>query len=66
MKGIATACGGGNTLESFCSMFYGAQTPEGMDRTNIAIAPMCYFPMLETLRAVGGVDMASACNGTEE
>jgi len=61
LKGIAKACGGGNTLESFCAMFYGAQTPEGMDRTNIAIAPMCYFPMLETLRAIGGMEMSSAC-----
>ena len=67
MKGIATACGGGNTLEPFCSMFYGAQTPAGMDKANIAIAPMCYFPMLETLRMVGGMDMASACiNNNEE
>ncbi len=66
LKGIAKACGGGNTLESFWSLFYGAQTPEGMDRTNIAIAPMCYFPMLETLRSIGGMDMSSACNGEEE
>lgn len=67
MKGIATACGGGNTLEPFCSMFYGAQTPAGMDKANIAITPMCYFPMLETLRMVGGPSMSSACiNNNEE
>lgn len=66
MKGLATACGSGNTLEPFCSMFYGAQNPAGMDRTNIALVPMAYFPMLETLRGVGGVDMATACQSAEE
>lgn len=66
MKGIATACGGGNTLEPFCAMFYGAQDPAGMDKASIAIAPMCYFPMLEILRAVGGAEMISACLGEEE
>lgn len=59
MKGLALACGSGNTLEPFCSMFYGAQDPEGMDKSNIALAPICYFPMLETLRAKGGSDMLS-------
>lgn len=62
MKGLATACGSGNSLEPFCSMFYGAQTPAGMDKTNVGLAPMCYFPMLETLRAVGGFEMSSACH----
>ena len=59
MKGLAAAAGGGATLEPFCSLFYGAQTVEGMDKTNIAISPMCYFPMLEILRVAGGEDMIS-------
>ncbi len=59
MKGLAFACGSGNTLEPFCSMFYGAQDPDGMDKSNIALAPICYFPMLETLRAKGGSVMLS-------
>lgn len=58
LKGLAAAAGGGATLEPFCSMFYGAQTLSGMDRTNIALAPMCYFPMIEILRHAGGHEMA--------
>lgn len=54
MKGLAAAGGGGATLEPFCSLFYGSQDIQGMDKTNIAISPMCYFPMLEILRGAGG------------
>ena len=65
MKGLAAAAGGGATLEPFCSLFYGAQTVEGMDKTNIAISPMCYFPMLEILRVAGGEDMISPAEEEE-
>lgn len=57
LKGIAAASGGGATVEPFCSMFYGSTTLAGLDGTNIMLAPMCYFPMLEILRSVGGPEM---------
>lgn len=66
LKGLAEAVGGGATLEPFCSMFYGAQTVEGMDKTNITLAPMCYFPMLEILRQIGGMDMSRAAQSEDE
>ena len=36
-----------------------------MDKTNITISPMAYFPMVETLRALGG-DEAVSTVGDEE
>lgn len=57
LKGIAASSGGGATIEPKCSMFYGSNTVRGLDSVNIMITPMCYFPMLEILRAVGGPDM---------
>lgn len=59
LKGLAYACGGGASLESKCSLYYGSFTLEGMDKTGIQISPMSYFPMLETLRAIGGSDILS-------
>lgn len=49
LRALAFACGGGQTMEPVCSMFYGAQSLKGMDRTNITLSPMCYFPMSEFL-----------------
>lgn len=66
LKGLAEAVGGGATLEPFCAMFYGSQSVEGMDKTNITLAPMCYFPMLEILRQIGGMDMTRAAQSEEE
>ena len=60
LKGIAAACGGGATIEPLCSTFYGSRTLEGMDRTNITISPMAYFPMVEIIRAIGGGEALSA------
>ena len=57
LKGMAYACGSGATLESACSMFSGSVTNEGMDKTGIMITPMAYFPMLQTLQAIGGMEM---------
>ena len=30
---------------------------KGMDKTGIQVSPMTYFPMLETLRGVGGTEI---------
>ena len=54
MKGLAFAAGGGSSLDSACSLYYGSFTLEGMDRTGVQIAPTSYFPMIEILRGVGG------------
>jgi hypothetical protein len=59
LKGLAFACGGGATLEPKCSLYCGSFTLEGMDRTGVQISPMAYFPMLETLRAIGGAEVLS-------
>jgi len=62
LKGIAAASGGGATVEPRCSMFYGSNTVKGLDSVNIMLTPMCYFPMLEILRSVGGPEMTFPAN----
>ena len=57
LKGLAYACGSGASIEPNCSLFYGSVTLAGMDGTGIMIAPPTYFPMLEVLKVVGGVEM---------
>lgn len=57
LKGIAYACGGGNTLERVCDMYCGSFTLAGMDAANLTISPMAYFPMLEILKALGGPEV---------
>lgn len=59
LKGLAFACGGGATIEPKCSLFYDSFTIEGMDKTGEMITPMSYFPMLETLKAIGGAEILS-------
>ncbi len=59
LKGLAYACGSGSSLEPKCSLYYGSFTLEGMDKTGVQISPMSYFPMLETLRAIGGPEILS-------
>jgi len=54
LKGLVHASGGGATLDERCSCFYESFTLKGMDKTGIQVSPMTYFPMLETLRGVGG------------
>ena len=63
LKGIAGACGSGATIEPKCSLFYGANTLAGMDKTNITISPMAYFPMVEILRSLGGDEAVSPACG---
>ena len=65
LKGIAGACGAGATIEPMCSLFYASRTLAGMDRTNITISPMAYFPMVEVLRALGGDEAASPVGDAE-
>ena len=57
LKGLAYAGGGGATLEKVCAMNCQSLTLAGMDKTLLVLSPMSYFPMLETLRAVGGPEI---------
>lgn len=57
LKGMAYAAGSGATLENGCSLFYGSSSLAGMDKTGIMVTPMAYFPMLESLRAIGDSEM---------
>ena len=59
LKGLAFASGGGASLDSACSLYYGSFTLKGMDRTGVQIAPTSYFPMIEILRAVGGSEIVT-------
>ena len=59
LKGLAYAAGGGASLDPKCSLYYGSFTLEGMDKTGVQISPNSYFPMLETLRAIGGTEILS-------
>lgn len=68
LKGIAHACGSGATIEPKCSLFYGARTLAGLDKTNITVSPMAYFPMVEILRSLGGDEAVTPayCDSEEE
>ena len=54
LKGMAHACGVGASVDELCALNYNSFTLKGMDKTDIRISPMSYFPMLSTLEALGG------------
>ena len=66
LKGLAYACGAGATMEPDCSLYYRSFTLAGMDATKVQISPMAYFPMLENLRAIGGMGILTPARNTEE
>lgn len=59
LKGLAYAAGSGTSLDARCSMFFGGGTLDGLDRVGIRLSPGVYFPMLETLKRVGGDDIVT-------
>ena len=59
LKGVAHASGVGASVDELCSLNYDSFTLEGMDKTDIRISAMSYFPMLSTLQALGGASMVS-------
>ena len=59
LKGIGHACGAGASVEDLCALNYDSYTLEGMDKTDIRLSAMAYFPMLSTLRALGGNEVTS-------
>lgn len=59
LKGIAHAAGVGASVDNLCALNYDSFTLLGMDKTDIRLSAMAYFPMLATLRALGGDDMVA-------
>lgn len=57
LKGLAHAGGAGATLDPNCALYFGSFTLAGMDRTRVQISPQAYFPMIETLKALGGAEI---------
>ena len=66
LKGLAYAAGCGASMEGRCALSVGGFDAEGIDKTNITITPMTYFPMLEMLRKVGGDELLDVCEPEEE
>lgn len=60
LKGLAYSAGSGSSLDARCSMFFGGSgTLEGLDNVGIRLSPGVYFPMLETLKRVGGLEIVT-------
>lgn len=59
LKGVGHASGVGASVDELCSLNYDSYTLKGMDKTDIRLSPMAYFPMLSTLQALGGADMVN-------
>lgn len=59
LKGMAHACGVGASVDELCALNYDSFTLKGMDKTDIRISAMSYFPMLSTLEALGGPEMVT-------
>lgn len=66
LRGLAFAAGTGAGLDSRSATFYGAMSLPGMDKTAITLAPDTYFPMMETLQAIGGSEMTHPARTEEE
>lgn len=66
LRTMTQACGGGATLERFCVMFYGANDLKGLDEANAVVSPMCYFPVIESLRRVGGDEITVVAEPTDK
>lgn len=59
LKGIAHACGAGASVDDLCALNYNSFSLKGMDKTDIRISAMTYFPMLSTLQLLGGPECVS-------
>ena len=57
LKGMAHASGSGATQEPVCVMYWDSFSLQGLDKVKTVISPMAYFPMLSTLRGLGGQDL---------
>lgn len=57
LKGLAHAAGIGSNIDPHCAMWCGSFTLEGMDKTTTSLGPYAFFPMQETLKAIGGIEI---------
>ena len=57
LKGMAHACGSGATEAPVCVMYWDSFSLQGLDKVKTVISPTAYFPMLSTLKALGGQDI---------
>ena len=57
LKGIAHASGSGATQEPVCVMYWDSFSLQGLDKVKTVISPTAYFPMLSTLKGLGGQDL---------
>lgn len=57
LKGLAHATGIGSNIDEHCAMWYGSFTLEGIDKTTTSLGPYAFFPMQETLKAIGGSEI---------
>jgi len=65
LRGINYAAGGGGSTDNRSVTYVKAASLADLDKTMITIAPDAYFPLLESLRVVGGDEM-TAFNHPEE
>lgn len=59
LKGLSYAAGCGAALDARCTMYYGGDTMEGLDKVGIRLSPGVYFPLLEQLKHVGGDEIVT-------
>jgi|GEM_PF-4448399 len=59
LKGLSHAAGIGSNIDPHCAMWCGSFTLEGMDKTTTSLGPYAFFPMQETLKALGGAQIFS-------
>ena len=59
IKGIAYAACAGASLDKHSSTYFDSFDLKKLDETGITISPESYFPMLETLRVIGGNEILS-------
>ncbi len=57
LKGLAHASGIGSNVDPHCAMWCGSFTLAGMDKTTTSLGPYAFFPMQETLKAIGGTEI---------
>lgn len=57
LKGLAHAAGIGSNVDPHCAMWCGSFTLAGMDKTTTSLGPYAFFPMQETLKAIGGPEI---------
>lgn len=63
IKGVAHACGAGLALDGRSANCIGSVSVEGLDKAAFTITPDAYFPLLESIRVLGGEEILSPVGG---